>query len=68
MIGIDNTKILIVVREEEYGPEMNRMKKSLLEFVDWFDRVKARNAKIIPNGVNGCIVITENRYFTVDIL
>ena len=66
MIGFDNKKILRQARESEYGPVLREDRIGLLEFASWLERAKARNAKIIPNGVNGCIVITENRYFLVE--
>lgn len=64
MIGIDDS-VKIYVRKEEYGEVESVMSKSLLEFAEWSQRAKKRNAKIIPNGMKSVIVITENRYFVV---
>lgn len=64
MIGI-GTSVKIFVREEEYGEVTNVMEKNLIEFCEWYNRIKERATKIIPNGMAGMIVITDNRYFVV---
>lgn len=64
MMGIDKS-VKIYVRESEYGEVTKVMDKNLVEFCEWYQRAKNRNAKIIPNGKTGMIVITDSRYFTV---
>ncbi len=64
MIGIDKS-VKIYVRESEDGEVTKVMSKNLVEFCEWYQRAKNRDAKIIPNGMTGMIVITESRYFTV---
>ena len=66
MAGIDKS-VKIYVREEEYGEVIKVMSKNLVEFCEWYNRAKERDAKIIPNGMTGMIVITENRYFVVEV-
>ena len=41
---------------------------NLVQFAEWYQRAKARGAKIIPNGMTGMIVITDNRYFDVEVI
>ena len=67
MTGIDNKKITIVCYLADQITVTNILKKSLLEFVEWYERMKERNAHITPNGVNGAIVITDKRYFVINI-
>lgn len=57
--------VKIFVRNSEYDEVSNVMSKNLVEFCMWYNNAKERGAKIIPNGMTGMIVITENRYFTV---
>lgn len=67
MVGIGKS-VKVFVRNDVYGEVTKVMEKNLLEFVEWHNRVKERGAKIIPNGMTGCIVITERRYFTVEVM
>ena len=64
-MGIADKSVKIFVRNSEYDEVSNVMSKNLVEFCEWYGRAKERGAKIIPNGMTGMIVITENRYFTV---
>ena len=64
IVGIGKS-VKIYVRETEYGEVTDVMEKNLLQFVDWLNRARERGAKIIPNGMTGAIVITNNRYFVV---
>jgi len=66
MTGIGRS-VKIYVREEEYGEVINVMSKNLVEFCEWYNRAKERGAQIKPNGMTGMIVITENRYFVVEV-
>lgn len=66
MAGIDRS-VKIYVRKEEYGDVINVMSKNLVEFCEWYGRAKERGAKILPNGMTGMIVITENRYFLAEV-
>jgi len=66
MAGIDKS-VKIYVRKEEFGEVVNVISKNLVEFCEWYERAKRRGAKIIPNGMTGMIVITENRFFIVEV-
>lgn len=68
MVGIDDKKILRVSRESEYGAVLNQTRMTVLEFGEWYGRLKESKARIIPNGVNGFIAITENRYFVIKVM
>ena len=68
MIGIDNKKIRRVAYDGEYGPVVSDTKMTLLEFAEWYRRLMDRKPKIIPNGVNGFIAVTEKRYFDVHVV
>lgn len=64
MVGIGKS-VKIFVREEEYGEVTNVIEKNLIEFCEWYNRMKERAIRIIPNGMTSMIVITNNRYFVV---
>lgn len=66
MAGIGKS-VKIYVRKEEYGEVTKVIDKNLVEFCEWYNRAKERGAQIIPNGMTGMIVITENRYFVVEV-
>lgn len=65
MIGIENKKITRVSYAADQVTKLNETKMTLLEMVEWFERIKERGAHITPNGVDGAIVITEKRYFVI---
>ena len=62
MVNGISTGVKIYVREDEYGEVTDVICYNLLQFVDWINRARERNARIIPNGMTSVIVITENRY------
>lgn len=66
MVGIDRS-VKIYVREEEQGEVVRVISKNLVDFCEWYGRAKERGAKIFPNGLTGMIVMSENRYFTVEV-
>lgn len=67
MAGIGKS-VKIFVRDDEYGEVKKVLEKNLLEFVEWINRAKNQNATIIPNGMTGAIVITERKYFVVEVM
>lgn len=66
MIGMGKS-VKIYVRKEQYSEVHRVMSMNLLEFYEWLGRAKQRNAVIMPNGMTGMIVITNNRYFVVEV-
>lgn len=65
LIGIDNKKIWRVSYTPDGVTELNRTKMTLIDFAEWYERVKERATAISYNGVNSIIVFTEKRYFVV---
>lgn len=71
MIGIDNKKIIRVMYEADQVTKLEEKRMTLVEFADWYvraqQRAKTSPIQFIKNGVNGLIVITEKRYFVIEI-
>lgn len=67
MAGIGKS-VKIFVRHDQYGEVVRVMEKNLIELCEWYQRVVDRGAQIIPNGMTGMIVITEKRYFDVEVM
>ena len=61
MAGIDNG-IRVTFSNGEYEEPYRVITKSLFEFAEWFERMKLQAVKVIPNGMQGVIIITESRY------
>lgn len=67
MTGISKN-VKIFCRMNEYGEVIKVIEYNLVQFCEWYERAKERNARIIPNGMTGMIVITETRYFVVEVM
>lgn len=61
--------VKIFVRYTEADPEpYDVITYNLLQFCEWINRARERGARIMPNGMTGAIVITDNRYMVAEVI
>lgn len=67
MLSIDNNKIKVTFYDADQITFLTENKISLFGFLEWYEKVKKINAKIIPNGIESIIIMTELLYIIVTI-